>query len=253
MDFKKYRIGKLFISITNPSDAVSRIETAVEEQLNTYVCVPCFRCVEYAENHDDYVEIMNHSYLSVPDGMPLVWAAKLWGFKQVNQTSGPDVFKTMLLKKENGIKHFLIGDTEDTLKKIVSIYKDDVGALIVGTYSPPFCDLDSFDYESYGKIINESRANIVWVSMTSPKQDYFGVRLLPYLDKKIVICVGAAFRFALGEYNYAIPLLRKMGLNALSFRKLNFSLFWYYIKASFHFAKYSIDIVYCKLKKQKSN
>lgn len=60
---------------------------------------------------------------------------------------GPDLFTAMLNDKESGIKHFLLGDTEETLALMKEKYADN-GANIVGSYSPPFCELDEFDYPS---------------------------------------------------------------------------------------------------------
>ena len=102
-------------------------------------------------------------------------------------------------------------------------------ANIVGSYSPPFCELDEFDYTGIAKMINDSGANIVWLSLRAPKQDFFAVRLLPYLDKKICIGVGAAFRFSLGQIKHPPLIFKKLGLTGIFWRKMNLSkIGWYF-------------------------
>lgn len=218
MDYKdnndRFRIGKTFVTITTPADAQERIAQAVKEGLNAYVCVSDPRTVDLASKDTKYREVMDNSMMNTPDGQPVMWAAALWGLKAVERTMGPILFQEMIENPGSGLKHFLLGDTDETLAAIVKKAAEK-NAQIVGTYSPPFCKLDEYDYEGMAKMINESGADIVWTAMRAPKQDYFNVNILPYLDKKVCIGVGAAFRFYLGEYKMAPPLIKKLGLMGL--------------------------------------
>ena len=210
----KYRIGKTFISITNPIDAQERIKASVEAGGGTYVCVSDPRTVDLASKDPKYREVMANSLMNTPDGQPTLWAARLWGLKNVERTMGPILFQDMITNPSSGLKHYLLGDTDETLDKIVEKASAS-NALIVGRYSPPFCNLEEYDYAGIAKMINESGADLVWIAMRAPKQDYFAVNILPYLDRKVCIGVGAAFRFYLGEYKMAPPLIRKLGLMGL--------------------------------------
>lgn len=227
---RKYRIGKVYISRTTPEKTIKEITQAIEKGRNEYICVSNVRTVAYAnkKKNKDYRDLMNNAFMCTPDGMPLVWMARLWGLKDVQRTVGPDLFTAMLNDKDSGIRHFLLGDTEETLAQMKEKYAKD-SANIAGTYSPPFCELDDFDYEGIAKMINDSGANIVWLSLRAPKQDFFAVRLLPYLDKKICIGVGAAFRFSLGQIKHPPRIFKKLGLTGLFWRKMNLSkIGWYF-------------------------
>ena len=214
MDRNRYRVGKTYISITSPKDAQSRIARAIKEGKNAYICVSDPRTVDLASKDKKYGDVMANSMMNTPDGQPTIWAARLWGLKDVERTMGPILFQDMIENPGSGLNHFLLGDTEETLQKIVR-KASEKEANIVGTYSPPFCKLEEYDYVGIAKMINESGADIVWTAMRAPKQDYFNVNILPYLDKKICIGVGAAFRFYLGEYKMAPPLIKKLGLMGL--------------------------------------
>lgn len=233
MNRNRFRIGGTYISCTSVPDAKKRIKEAVVNGHNTYVCVSNPRTVTYATKHLDYREVMENSFMNLPDAEPMQWAARLWGLKDVQRTMGPVIFKEMLCEPESGLKHFLLGDTNETLEKITDKFKKEAGANIVGTYSPPFCSLDEYDYKGIAKQINDSGANLVWVSMRAPKQDFFATRILPFLDKKICIGVGAAFRFNLGEYKMAPPIIKKLGLMGLFWGKKSQSwpaFIWGYLK-----------------------
>lgn len=214
MDHNRYRIGKTFISITSQKDAQARIAQAVTEGKNAYICVSDPRTVDLASKDAKYREVMANSMMNTPDGQPTLWAARLWGLKNVERTMGPILFQEMIENSRSGLKHFLLGDTNETLQAIVE-KASAKGAQIVGAYSPPFCNLEEYDYAGIAKMINESGADIVWTAMRAPKQDFFDVNILPYLDKKVCIGVGAAFRFYLGEYKMAPPLIKKLGLMGL--------------------------------------
>lgn len=246
----RYRIGKTYISCTNLSDAKKRIRQAVKDGCNTYVCVSNPRTVTYATKHKDYRDIMDKSFMNLPDAEPMYWAAKFWGLKNVQRTMGPMIFKEMLCEPQSGLKHFLLGDTDETLSKITKKFKEEASANIVGTYSPSFCSLDEYDYESMARMINESGADLVWVSMRAPKQDFFATRILPLLDRKICIGVGAAFRFNLGEYKMAPPIVKKLGLMGLYWGKKNqkwIPFIWGYLKDNVPFLFYLAKIPFRRL------
>jgi len=239
-----YRIGKTYISATAPADAQSRIEQAALSGQGGYVCVSNMRTVVYANKHEDYRNVMEEAFMCLPDGMPLVWMAKLWGLKGVHRATGPDLMVAMLNDTTKGLKHFLLGDTEETLSALKSRYSQ---SSIVGTYSPAFCDVDEFDYEDIAQKILESNADVVWVALRAPKQDFFAARLFEYLPDKVLIGVGAAFRFALGEIKHPNKMVQKMGLTGLIWRKNKLGTLWNTIVRTIYLCKYGIGIMWARL------
>lgn len=236
----RFRIGMTFISITNPQDTLERVERAVDEGVNGYICVSNMRTVKYANKHYDYSDVMNDAFMCIPDGMPLVWLGRLWGLKDAQRSNGPTLFQVMLNKPENGVKHFLLGDTDETLNALKEKYPN---ANIVGVFSPPFCELNEYDYEGIAKMLNESGADVVWISMRAPKQDYFSAKLMPYIDKKMCIGVGRAFRIALGEFTEVPKLAQKLGLSGFWLRRNSL---WeeikFYVETSFYLFYYGSKI-----------
>ena len=114
-----YRIGKVYISSTNPKDAEERITKAALSGQGGYVCVSNLRMIRYAGGHPDYAELMDASLMNFPDGKPLMWCARLWGLSNVETTNGPAFFKEMLSNGSKSLKHYLLGDTQDVLDMIL--------------------------------------------------------------------------------------------------------------------------------------
>lgn len=227
MNTNRFRLGKVFIEITNPEDTIEKVHSAINEKLSGYICVSNVRTTRLANKDEEYESVMTDSMMNIPDGMPLIWLAKTWGVKNAQRSNGPTLFKNMLNDKKSGLKHFLIGDTVETLGKIKKALDADDNASVVGMVSPPFCRIDEYDYESYIRQIRENGADIVWTSLGAPKQDIFSRNLLKTNNvvgggrSLIIIGIGAAFRFYINEYKEPNKHLQKLGLTGFFIRKID--------------------------------
>lgn len=246
-----FRIDRVRISITDEDRAILKIKNAVLNKQKGYVCISTMRTVVIANKDDKYQDVMEHSLMNTPDGTPLVWCGHWWGLKQVQRACGPHIFPRILKDKDGSLKHFLLGDTEETLYALKEKATKEYGAIIVGTYSPPFKPIEEYNIENIAKIINESGANIVWTSLRAPKQDFFNAKLVPYLNKGIVaVGVGAAFRSEIGQLRQPDGFLQKMGLAGLLFKRKDSS-WWteirWYIIHFIYLIKYFISIKWRQL------
>lgn len=253
MNYKEFfRIGRTRISITDEDKAIQTIKDAVHRKQKGYVCISTLRTVPIANRDDKYWEVMENSLMNTPDGTPLVWCGHWWGLKQVQRACGPHIFPRMLKDNDTALKHFFLGDTDETLAALIKKAKDEFGADVVGTYSPPFAPLEEYDFESIAKMIHESGANIVWTSLRAPKQDFLNYMIQPYLNDGIVcIGVGAAFRSVIGRLRQPDGILQKIGLAGLLFKRKNVS-WWseirWYMKHTCILAWYFVDIHWRRLR-----
>ena len=215
-----FRIGRVRISVTDEDKAVQAIRDAVHQGVKGYVCISTMRTVPIANKDDSYQDVMENSLMNTPDGTPLVWCGHWWGVKQVQRACGPHIFPRVLKDKDPQLKHFFLGDTDETLAILTRKATGEFGAQVVGSYSPPFAPLEDYDIEGIAEMINDSGANVVWTSLRAPKQDFLNAKLVPYLNDGIVcIGVGAAFRSVIGGLKQPDGLLQKMGLAGLLFKR----------------------------------
>lgn len=244
----RFRIGKVYISATNPDKAKEYIITKCLNRDGGYICVSNIRMVRYAGIHSEYARLMEGSLMNLPDGKPLKWIARLWGLKDVETACGPELFKDMLKKNDTGLKHYLLGDTKNVLDKIQSSLYADYNKNNVGGLALPFAEVDEFEYNKIAAQINESGANLVWTAMRSPKQDEFNQRLSKLLPHIVFIGVGRAFRLLTGDVKQAPKWAQKMGIAGIFTRKMSLgkTLWWYFI-SSFYLAGYAVQICWWRL------
>ena len=245
MDTTKFRIGKTYISCTNPEDAINRVKDAALSGKGGYICVSNMRMVQYAGETPEYNQLMKDSFMNWPDGRPLSWCGRMWGLKEVECTSGPATFKRMMSTPVPGLRHYLLGDTQDVLDEIVNTFQN---GGIVGADSLPFASVDEFDYAGIAENVKQSGANVIWTAMTAPKQDEFDKKLLEYLPNVVLIGVGRAFRLSIGRVKDAPEWAKKMGVGGMYIgRKSKTQLLWWYIKKTFVLLGYYINILWSRL------
>ena len=246
-----FRIGRTRISITDEDKAIQTVLDAIHRNEKGYVCISTLRTVPIANRDDKYWEVMENSLMNTPDGTPLVWCGHWWGLKQVQRACGPHIFPRMLKLKDEGLKHFFLGDTEETLAALTKKAAEEFGAEVVGSYSPPFAPLEEYDFEAIAKMIHDSGTNIVWTALRAPKQDFLNAMLVPHLNDGIVcLGVGAAFRSVIGQLRQPDGILQKMGLAGLLFKRPD-TTWWseirWYMKHATYLVKYFFIIKWRKL------
>lgn len=170
--------------------------------------------IVHAKKNSSFMGLLNSFYTNLPDGMPGVWVGRRKGAKGMKRCYGPEVFADLMKTSANTeAKHFLCGGKEGVAEKLVSacaVKFDNTN--IVGAYCPPFKKISEYDYGGIARKINESGADIVWIGISTPKQEKFAKKLSEYTDVHFLITVGAAFDFHIGELRQAPSWMQKVGL-----------------------------------------
>ena len=116
--------------------------------------------------------------------------------------------------REVSLRHYLLGSTPETLQKLQhSLESRYPGVRIVGSYSPPFRTMTPEELQKQDDEIRASGAEIVWVGLGTPKQDYEAARLASVG----IMCaaVGAAFDFSAGTKAVSPQWVTALGLEWL--------------------------------------
>lgn len=246
-----YRIGRVRISVTDEDKAIEDIKNFVKYKQGGYICVSTLRTVVIANKNKEYQKVMENSLMNTPDGTPLVWCGHWWGLKQVQRACGPHIFPRMLKDKDPQLKHFFLGDTDETLAALTKKATEEFGAQVAGCYSPPFAPLEEYNFEGLAKMIHDSGATIVWTALRAPKQDYLNAELVKHLHDGIVcVGVGAAFRSVLGVLKAPDGFLQKIGLAGLLFKRPESSWwkeFKWYVEHVIYLIKYFFTIKWRKM------
>jgi N-acetylglucosaminyldiphosphoundecaprenol N-acetyl-beta-D-mannosaminyltransferase len=89
------------------------------------------------------------------------------------------------------------------------------GLKVTGTFTPPFRPLTSEEFETLRAEIAAAKPDIVWVGLSTPKQEHFMAQSWETLDAGLLIGVGAAFDFHSGRVPQAPRWMQRCGLEWL--------------------------------------
>src|SRR3990172_7240954 len=86
------------ISAVNLKTAVEAVSRGIQEDRRTYVCVTGVHGVMESQRDPTLLDIHNRSGLTTPDGMPMVWAGRWAGAKNMERVYGPQLMRQLLEK-----------------------------------------------------------------------------------------------------------------------------------------------------------
>jgi N-acetylglucosaminyldiphosphoundecaprenol N-acetyl-beta-D-mannosaminyltransferase len=149
--------------------------------------------------------------------MPLVWEGRRNGFAEVDRVYGPDLMSAVCRESVvHGWTHFLYGGKMGVAEELSAILQTRFpGIRILGNWYPPFRPLSDEETSSFIGRVHELRPDIIWVGLSTPRQEFFMAEYLSKLDVTLMLGVGAAFDIHTGRMQDAPAWLKKMGLQWL--------------------------------------
>ena len=201
------------IDAIDMSTAVSRILGGVRAHASGYVCVTGVHGIMEAQRDDELREILNASYMTTPDGMPTVWVGRAQGLA-ISRVYGPDLMlEVCMAGVATGVRHFLYGGGDGVAELLRQRLVERIpGLAIVGTFTPPFRPLNSGEETVLASTIAAAQPDIVWVGLSTPKQERFMARYHDRLECSLMIGVGAAFDMHSGRTRQAPKWMQRSGL-----------------------------------------
>jgi N-acetylglucosaminyldiphosphoundecaprenol N-acetyl-beta-D-mannosaminyltransferase len=182
-----------------------------------YVCLCTTHGLGEARRDPALRAIYNHSYLTTPDGMPLVWFGRRQGQKSLTRVYGPDLMMAVCdAGRSLGLRHYFYGGQPG----VAELLRDQLSARfpdlqVVGTLTPPFRPLTETEFAGLRADIAAQKPDIVWVGLSTPKQERFMAGAWEQLDAGLLIGVGAAFDFHSGRVAQAPRWMQRSGLEWL--------------------------------------
>jgi N-acetylglucosaminyldiphosphoundecaprenol N-acetyl-beta-D-mannosaminyltransferase len=197
--------------------AVFRIQSVVDQRRKGYVCLAGVHGIMECRRNPDLQSIFAGASLVAPDGMPTVWVGRLQGLSKMQRVFGPDLMLEVIGRKElSHYRHFLCGGAPGVAEQLRSeMLRRFPWARIAGTYSPPFRDMTAEEEQQFAAQVHLVQPDIVWVGLSTPKQERFMSRYLPILETRLMIGVGAAFLFHTGAIQDSPAWVKRAGLQWL--------------------------------------
>jgi N-acetylglucosaminyldiphosphoundecaprenol N-acetyl-beta-D-mannosaminyltransferase len=196
------------------AEALQAIESWIQSRQPHYVCVTPAHSVMECYDHPELRNIFNHSGLSTPDGMAIVWLLHAKGFRFVERVYGPDLMRAVCQQGvDKGYRHYFYGGAPGVAEKLAAILQQQFpGLQVAGVDSPPFRKLTTEEVEAEEARIRDARPDIIWVGIGSPRQEIWMSENVDRLNVPVLVGVGAAFDFLSGNKRQAPGWVQHSGL-----------------------------------------
>jgi N-acetylglucosaminyldiphosphoundecaprenol N-acetyl-beta-D-mannosaminyltransferase len=156
-------------------------------------------------------EALLHADLNLADGAPVAWLGHRSGMS--GPVRGPSLLVAACREgRMHGLRHYFYGGAPGVAEAAAEQLRQSApGLLVAGVESPAFKEPDRADLVALAERLVDVEADIVWLGLGTPRQDYV-VPPLAQLSGRTVVPVGAAFDFLAGTVRQAPSALQSTGL-----------------------------------------
>jgi N-acetylglucosaminyldiphosphoundecaprenol N-acetyl-beta-D-mannosaminyltransferase len=195
-------------------DVVERADRAIRERRSLNIGVVNAAKVVNMQRNAELAEAVLGSDEIYADGMSVVWASRLLGDRLPERVAGIDLMYQLLqLGDKRAYRFYLLGATADVVQKTAETFSRDYpNAEICGYHDGYF---DATDEESIAKHIKRSRADVLFVAITSPKKERFMARWARFMSVPVVHGVGGSFDVVAGKAKRAPEAWQRSGFEWL--------------------------------------
>jgi len=214
-----YKVLSVRVDAVQIPEVVARMEEWIARREGCqYIAVTGMHGVAEAQHDGKFKDILNAAGLVVPDGYPLVWLGQKKGFPELRRrVYGPELMAAFCEQTAaKGYRHFWYGGAPGVAEELAGRFAARYPGLVVaGTYGPPFRALTPGEDREVIAKIEQSRADIVWVGLSTPKQERWMFEHRERLRVPVLVGVGAAFDFHTERAAQAPEWMRENGLEWL--------------------------------------
>jgi len=199
--FLTYRVGGVQVHALKTCAAADVIvkSAARQERLSVHLCNAY--TISLASRDQELMEALRSGDLNLPDGTPVAWLGRRHGAS--GPVRGPSLVGQVVREGRGTLRHYFYGGHPEVATEMVERLRVESPTVeVVGVEAPPYHDLSESELSWLVSRVRESGANILWVGLGTPRQDYLVARLANHLDLPI-IPVGAAFDFWAGRVKEA--------------------------------------------------
>lgn len=216
MEKKRFQFLGIDFHITNLNSTIHFLKHYNYSKPD-YIVLPDTFVASLAKKDPELRTILNSALLTLPDGKPTEFFARLSGVSNLKTVSGFWLCRELL---NTDLRHYFVGSTIEKLDKIRKRITDTGnGNKIVGMHSLPFLTIEEFKKGYVNELliqdINEKRPDLIWIGLSSPKQDYFMHANKSFLEYGLMLGIGGVFDYLSGDVDKSPEWIKKIGLRWL--------------------------------------
>jgi N-acetylglucosaminyldiphosphoundecaprenol N-acetyl-beta-D-mannosaminyltransferase len=207
-------LGQPVHAVTKAQAARAVVDRALEGHPGAYVCLTNVHTTVESGHSPELRAAAEGAFVSVPDGMPLVWILRRRGYPRTEKVTGIECIPLVAsVGRQAGLRHFFYGGGPGVAERAARRLERLVpGVQVVGAKSPPHVPLEALTVEDLQEDLERTNPHILWVGLGAPKQELWMARISKALAVPMMIGVGAGLDY-LAEAKPAAPtVLRHVGL-----------------------------------------
>jgi N-acetylglucosaminyldiphosphoundecaprenol N-acetyl-beta-D-mannosaminyltransferase len=197
-------------------DVISRVKHWIECGTTAhYIAVTGMHGISESWTDDGFRRALKSADLVVPDGMPLVWLGRWRNYPLKRRVYGPELMETLCRETGSAYRHFFYGGGIGTAERLANSLRDRYDIVVAGTFTPPFRPLTEEEQRCATSLIEACAPDILWVGLSTPKQEKWMLQNCGTLNIPVMLGVGAAFDINSGRTRQAPAWMRENGLEWL--------------------------------------
>ena len=198
------------------SDAITQLREWIRSrETGRYVAVTGMHGVAESRQDSYFREILNSADMVVPDGMPLVWLGRWHRYSLRQRVTGSELMQTFCRETGPLYRHFFYGGGPGVADDLARSLRERYGIVVAGIYSPPFRPLREEEEREVASRVEEAGADVLWVGLSTPKQERWMYEHREKLRVPVMLGVGAAFDMNSGKLQRAPAWMQERGLEWL--------------------------------------
>jgi N-acetylglucosaminyldiphosphoundecaprenol N-acetyl-beta-D-mannosaminyltransferase len=208
-----FRVLGVRVDAVQIPDTIAILERWIAERASShYIAFTGMHGVSESVGNPLIRAALDGASLVVPDGMPLVWLGRWRGHVVPRRVYGPELLETFCRATGPRYRHFFYGGAEGVPLRLANLMEMRYGIHVVGAYSPPFRPLTPHEDRQVIEIIEAAKPDVLWVGLSTPKQEHWMYEHRYRLTTPAVLGVGAAFDLNTGGLVQAPAWMRENGL-----------------------------------------
>ncbi|HXK19378.1 MAG TPA: WecB/TagA/CpsF family glycosyltransferase [Polyangiaceae bacterium] len=210
----RVRVGALELDALGRAQALDAIVELVRQGRGGTVYTPNVDHIVQAEHDQTFREVYGRASLSLVDGTPVLWAARLLGTPLPEKLSGSDMFEPLLERAvREKLRVVLLGGGPGVGELAAQNLRARLPDLQLVDTLAPRLGLSATDEErACVERLRQAKADLIFVCLGAPKQELFSDRNRQALAPAVLVCFGAAVDFAAGTLPRAPGWMSSAGL-----------------------------------------
>lgn len=203
-------------------EVVDKIQQFLKDKETRTIYTPNTEIVMIAKEDEKLKNILNHGDIVIPDGIGLIYGARLKKKNLPERVTGCDIsYEILRLANDEGYSVYLLGGQEGVAKEagknILDQYPNVKLAGVQNGYFKGAHIGQPGHQEELGILhnINQSKADILFVGLGAPKQEIWIDENKDKLNCKVIIGNGGTVDILSGRIKRAPEVYQKLGLEWL--------------------------------------